>query len=85
MAGALAHLGETSRDHTVGNLLTRPDSSPAPERAKTTPWPACIRPPIEVLVAIACYATAVSTWGGPLTGDVWSCISIDCSTIRWQG
>jgi putative transposase len=36
LAGALVHLGYTISDQTVGNILKRHGSPPAPERKKTT-------------------------------------------------
>ena len=38
IVGALANLGHTVSDQTVGNILKRHGVSPAPERNKTTTW-----------------------------------------------
>src|ERR1700716_4126421 len=41
--GALANLGYVISDQTVGNILHRHALPPAPERKRTTTWPAFIR------------------------------------------
>src|SRR4051812_39596384 len=38
IVGALANLGYTISDQTVGNMLKRPGMAPAPERKTTTTW-----------------------------------------------
>jgi len=43
IAGALAHLGYTISDQTVGNILKRHGLPPAPERKTTTTWKEFIR------------------------------------------
>src|SRR5262244_1828381 len=43
IVGALANLGYTLSDQTVGNILKRHGISPAPQRQKTMPWRAFIR------------------------------------------
>jgi homeodomain-containing protein len=43
IAGALANLGYKVCDQTVGNVLQRHALPPAPERKRTTTWPAFIR------------------------------------------
>src|SRR5262249_28034773 len=43
IAGALANLGYKVCDQTVGNVLQRHGLPPAPERKRTTTWPAFIR------------------------------------------
>jgi putative transposase len=43
IAGALAHLGYSISDQTVGNILRRHGLPPAPERRKTTAWNEFIR------------------------------------------
>ena len=43
IAGALANLGYRVSDQTVGNVLHRHGLPPAPERKRTTTWPAFIR------------------------------------------
>jgi putative transposase len=43
IVGALANLGYEISDQTVGNILRRHGLPPAPERKRTTTWPAFIR------------------------------------------
>jgi len=43
IVGALANLGYEVSDQTVGNVLQRNALPPAPERKRTTTWPAFIR------------------------------------------
>src|SRR5438093_6877622 len=51
IVGALANLGYTMSDQTVGNILKRHGLPPAPERKTTTTWKEFIRTHMEVLVA----------------------------------
>ena len=51
IVGALANLGYTVSDQTVGNILKRHDISPAPERKTTTTRKEFIRTHLDVLVA----------------------------------
>jgi putative transposase len=70
MAGALAHLGDTISDQTVGDILKRHGVPPAPKRKKTTPGKECGRTPMAVLVATDCFTTEGWTWRGLVTYDV---------------
>ena len=45
LVGALANLGYTMSDQTVGNILRRHGIPPAPDRKKMTTWKECIRLP----------------------------------------
>src|SRR2546428_6162988 len=51
IVGALANLGHTLSDQTVGNMLKRHGVPPAPERKTTTTWKEFIRTHLDVLVA----------------------------------
>jgi hypothetical protein len=64
---ALANLGYTVSDQTVGNVLKHHGIPPAPEREKTTTWKEFIRTHMDVLVATDFFTAAVWTWGGVLT------------------
>src|SRR6185295_18896446 len=57
-------------DQTVGNILKRHGLAPAPERKTTTTWKACIRTPMDVLVATDFFTAAVQTLSGLVTYDV---------------
>ena len=67
IVGALANLGYTVSDQTVGNVLKRHGLPPAPERKKTTTWKEFIRTHMDVLVATDFFTTEVWTLGGLVT------------------
>jgi putative transposase len=67
IVGALANLGYTVSDQTVGNILKRHGVPPAPERQKTTTWHEFIRTHMDVLVATDFFTTEVWTWCGLVT------------------
>ena len=64
IVGALANLGFTVSDQTVGNVLKRHGIAPAPERKTTTTWKEFIRTHLDVLVATDFFTTEVWTLGG---------------------
>ena len=51
IVGALANLGYTISDQSVGNILKRHGIAPVPERKTTTTWKEFIRTHMDVLVA----------------------------------
>jgi putative transposase len=67
LVGALANLGYTLSDQTVGNILKRHGLLPAPERKKTTTWHVFIRTHMDVLVATDFFTTEVWTKAGLVT------------------
>src|SRR5918999_767975 len=67
IVGALAHLGYTISDQTVGNILKRHGLPPAPERKTTTTWKEFIRTHMDVLVATDFFTAEVWTLGGLVT------------------
>ena len=67
MVGALANLGHTLSDQTVGNILKRHGLPPAPERKTTTTWKEFIRTHLDVLVATDFFTAEVWTLGGLVT------------------
>ncbi len=70
VVGALANLGYTLSDQTVGNILKRHDLPPASERKTTTTWKEFIRTHMDVLVATDFFTAEVWTLGGLVTYDV---------------
>ena len=64
IVGALANLGYTISDQTVGNILKRHGIPPAPERKTTTTWKEFIRTHMDVLVATDFFTAEVWTWVG---------------------
>jgi putative transposase len=67
IAGALAHLGYTISDQTVGNILKRHGIPPVPERKRMTTWKEFIRTHLDVLVATDFFTTEVWTACGLVT------------------
>ena len=67
IVGALANLGYTISDQTVGNILKRQGLPPAPERKTTTTWKEFIRTHLDVLVATDFFTAKVWTLGGLVT------------------
>jgi putative transposase len=67
IVGALANLGLTVSDQTVGNILKRHGTPPAPERKTTTTWKEFIRTHLDVLVATDFFTAEVWTLGGLAT------------------
>ena len=67
IVGALANLGYTISDQTVGNILKRHGIPPAPERKTTTTWKEFIRAHIDMLVATDFFTAEVWTLGGLVT------------------
>ena len=61
IVGALANLGHTVSDQTVGNILKRHGIAPAPERKTTTTWKEFIRTHMDVLVATDFFTAEVWT------------------------
>ena len=70
IVGALANLGYTISDQTVGNMLKRQSLPPAPERQPTTTWKECIRTHLDGLVATDFFTAEGWTLGGLVTYDV---------------
>ena len=67
IVGALANVGHTLSDQTVGNILKRHGIPPAPGRKKTTTWTEFIRSHRDVLAATDCFTTEVWTTSGLVT------------------
>src|SRR5215510_1337686 len=67
IVGALANLGYTISDQTVGNVLKRHGIAPAPERKTTTTWKEFIRTHMDVLVATDFFTAEVWTLSGLVT------------------
>jgi putative transposase len=67
IVGALANLGDTISDQTVGNILKRYAIPPAPERKQMTTWKEFIRTHLEVLVTTDFFTAEVWTLGGLVT------------------
>jgi hypothetical protein len=78
IVGALANLGYTVSDQTVGNILRRNGIPPAPERKQTTTWKAFIRVHLDVLAGTDFFTVEVLT----LRGLVTTCCSVRHEVAR---
>ena len=85
IVGALANLGYTISDQTVGNILKRHGIPPAPERKTTTTWKEFIRTHMEVLVATDFCTAEVWTLGGLVTYYVLFFIHMESRKIDVAG
>jgi transposase InsO family protein len=85
IAGALAHLGYTISDQTVGNILKRHGLPPAPARKTTTTWKEFIRTHMDVLVATDFFTTEVWTLGGLVTFYVLFFIELGSRRVHIAG
>src|SRR6266496_3807045 len=62
IVGALANLGYTISDQTVGNILKRHGIPPAPERRKTMTWREFIRIHMDMLGATDFFSSEIWPW-----------------------
>jgi transposase InsO family protein len=85
IVGALANLGHTVSDQTVGNILKRHGLPPAPERKTTTTWKEFIRTHLDVLVATDFFTAEVWTLGGLVTYYVLFFIHLGSRKIHVAG
>src|SRR2546428_5527128 len=85
IVGALANLGYTISDQTVGNILKRQGLPPAPERKTTTTWKAFIRTHMDVLVATDFFTAEVWTLGGLVTYYVLFFIHLESRKVHIAG
>src|SRR5262245_11939440 len=85
IVGALANLGVTISDQTVGSILKRHGLPPAPERKTTTTWKECIRTYMEVLVATDFFTAEVWTTAGLVTYYVFFFIHLRSRQIHIAG
>ena len=85
IVGALATLGYTVSDQTVGNILQRHGLPPAPERKTTTTWTEFIRTHLNVLVATDFFTAEVWTLGGLVTYYVLFFIHLGSRRIHVAG
>src|SRR5262249_53032421 len=67
IVGALANLGYRVCDQTIGNVLQRHALPPAPERKRTTTWPAFIRTHLALLAGTDFFTAQVLTPRGLVT------------------
>jgi hypothetical protein len=81
IVGALANLGYTLSDETVGNILRRNGIPSAPERKQTTTWKEFIRAHMAVLAGTDFFTVEVLTMQGLPT----TCCSLSTSrAAEWR-
>jgi len=83
--GALANLGHTRSDQTVGNMLKRHSIAPAPERKTTTIWKEFIRTHIDIHVATDFFTAEVWALGGLVTYSVLFFIHLGSRKVHIAG
>jgi putative transposase len=85
IVGALANLGYTVSDQTVGNILRRNGISPAPERKHTTTWKDFIRAHMDVLAGTDFLTVEVLTLRGLVTYYVLFFIHLESRRVGVAG
>jgi len=85
IVGALANLGRSVSDQTVGNILRRHGIAPAPERSQTTTWKEFIRRHMDVLAGTDFFTVEVLTWRGLVTYYVLFFIHLDSRRVCIAG
>lgn len=85
IAGALANLGHSVSDQSVGNILKRHGIPPAPVRKHTTTWSEFIRSHLDVLSATDFLTVEVLTLQGLVTYYVLFFIHLDTRQVEVAG
>ena len=85
LVGALANLGHTLSDQTVGNILHRHGIPPAPKRKHTTSWRDFIRAHLAVLVGTDFFTVEVLTLRGLVTYYVLFFIHLESRRVCLAG
>src|ERR1700691_1911442 len=85
IVGALANLGHSVSDQTVGNILRRRGVPPAAERGKSTTWKDFIRSHMSVLAGTDFFTAEVLTWRGLVTYYVLFFIHLDTRRVSIAG
>jgi len=85
IVGALANLGYTLSDQSVGNILKQHGIPPAPERKTTTTWPEFIRFHLDILLATDFFTSEVWGWCGLTISSFLCCIYCSCDQVSAVG
>lgn len=83
--GALANLGISVSDQTIGNILKRQGLEPAPLRRKGTTWKEFIRMHLNVLTATDFFTAEVLTFKGLVTYYCLFFIHLDSRLVHLAG
>jgi putative transposase len=85
IVGAMANLGYTLSDQTVGNILPRHAILPAPARKRTTTWADFIRTHMAVLAGTDFFSVEVLTLRGLVTYYVLFFIHLESRKVEIAG
>jgi putative transposase len=85
IVGALANLGHSVSDQTVGNILRRYGIAPAPKRSQNTTWKDFIASHMDVLAGTDFFTVEVLTWRGLATYYVLFFIHLETRRISIAG
>ena len=85
IVGAMANLGYSLSDQTVGNILRRNGLPPAPERKRNTTWVEFIRAHLSVLAATDFFTVEVLTLRGLVTYYVLFFMLLDSRRVEIAG
>jgi transposase InsO family protein len=85
IVGALANLGHSVSDQTVGNILRRYGIAPAPKRSQKTTWKDFIASHLAVLAGTDFFTVEVLTWRGLATHYVLFFIHLETRRIHLAG
>ena len=85
IAGALVNLGYRVCDQTIGNVLQRHALPPAPERKRTTTWPAFIRTHLALLAGTDFFTAEVLTLHGLVIYYVLFFIHLESRQVQIAG
>ncbi|MCY4426257.1 MAG: integrase core domain-containing protein, partial [Halieaceae bacterium] len=85
IVGAMANLGYTLADQTVGNILQRNGIPPAPSRRHTTTWAEFIRTHMSVLAGTDFFTVEVLTLRGLVTYYVLFFIHLESRRVEVAG
>ncbi|MBA3913729.1 MAG: IS3 family transposase [Acidobacteriales bacterium] len=83
--GALANLGHTVSDQTIGNILKRHGIAPAPKRKHTTRWRDFVRAHMNVLAGCDFFTVEVLTLKGLVTYYVLFFIQLETRRVCLAG
>ena len=85
IVGALANLGHSVSDQSVGNILRRYGIAPAPKRSQKTTWKDFIAAHMAVLAGTDFFTVEVLTWRGLVTYYVLFFIHLESRRISLAG
>jgi hypothetical protein len=85
IVGALANLGHTVSDQTVGNVLRRHGIAPAPQRGRTMSWKDFLAAHMSVLAGADFFTVEILKWRGLVTYYVLFFIHLETRQITIAG